>query len=263
MTDWRTRLAIVSDEAAAAFAEAVAICVPLGIRAYELRNFEEGRFPHVPERVIDGVMAQVADHQLTLVGVSPGFGKLAVDDPRSALEVSEGLPHAFRLMATLNVQRLTVFSYLRTNAAAQPPQQVLDRLGCIATLCRAEGIELLIENSKGCWADTGEHLATIANAIDVRVTWDPANAAAAGERAFPDGYGHVRERIGHVHCKNWGPEGGNVAIADGVVDMAAQIRALKADGYSGYYTVEPHQWHDRANASRLNTKQLLTLLEQS
>ena len=59
MTDWKDRLAIVSDEASESFAEAVGICLPLGIRAYELRKFGGGRFPDVPAKAIDEVLAAV------------------------------------------------------------------------------------------------------------------------------------------------------------------------------------------------------------
>ena len=269
MTDWTKRLAIVSDEASESFAEAVDICLPLGIGAYELRSLNGERFPHCSAAAIDQVLQLVRMHHLLVVGVSPGFCKSAVADPRAEEEFRTGFPAAFRLMERLSVRRLTVFSYRHGEASIEGrlsdpiPDRVVERLAQAAELCRLEGIEMLIENSASCWANTGERLAFVANAVGVGVTWDPANAAAAGEEAFPTGYTHVRAHIAHVHCKNWQPGRGNVSIKEGMVDMAAQVAALKADGYAGYYCVEPHQWHDRANATRLNTRQLLELLEDS
>ena len=33
--------------------------------------------------------------------------------------------------------------------------------------------------------------------------WDPGNAAARGENAYPDGYATLpKDRIGHMHCKD-------------------------------------------------------------
>lgn len=270
MINWQDRLAIVSDEASKSFADAVEICLPLGIRAYELRHLGETRFPHVPDATVDAVLALVKAHDLKLVGVSPGFFKQSVDHPSTELAFTEGFPRAFRLMERLGVQRLAVFSFARGNpvtdmnaTGTERPisPKALEQLQRAKDLCQREGIELAIENSAGCWADSGENLACIAQAIQVNVTWDPANAAASGERAFPDGYAHVRDLVDYVHCKNWGVDGGNVAINDGAVDWAGQIAALKADSYTGYFCIEPHQWHDRANATRLNTAQLLALLE--
>ena len=66
--------------------------------------------------------------------------------------------------------------------------------------------------------------------------------------------------IAQVHFKNWTADAGWVALADGVVDMKAQVAALKADGYDGYYCLEPHQWGERREAARHNAAQLLAML---
>ena len=63
--------------------------------------------------------------------------------------------------------------------------------------------------------------------------------------------------------KNWRPDDGFVAINDGDADLAGQVAALKAGGYTGYYCLEPHQWDDRANATRGNAQQLLALLRKA
>jgi sugar phosphate isomerase/epimerase len=155
---------------------------------------------------------------------------------------------------------MTVFSYLRTSPGAAIPPQAFDLLGRAAARCRAAGVEMLIENSASCWGDTGAHQADLARAAGVRVTWDPANCEAAGQPAYPDGYAFIRDRVAHVHCKNWRPGVGNVPIAEGQADMAGQIAALLVDGYAGYFCIEPHQWSDRANATRINAAQLRALL---
>ena len=263
MKDWKARLAIVSDEAADSFTEAVNICLPLGIRAYELRKLASGRFPDVFDSEIDTIVQAARAHNLTLIGVSPGFFKWAVGDAQTEAVFTHGFPKAFRLMERLGVRRLTVFSFHREGDRATPiPSAALDYLGRAAAVCQREGIQMLIENSASSWGDTGVNLAYLAQMLAVPVTWDPGNAAAADEVAYPNGYQAVRDYIAHVHFKNWKPGVGNVAIVDGIVDMAGQVAALHADGYSGYYCIEPHQWHDRINATRQNTRQLLDLLQK-
>jgi sugar phosphate isomerase/epimerase len=197
------RLAILSDEAAPGFAEAVEICLPLGIRAYEVRNLHSRRVPHVPEEVVKEVLEQVRVHDLTLMGISPGFCKKKLDDPAIKDEFETGFSQALRLMDRLGVRRMTAFSYQRTEPQAAIPSQVFDLLGRAAALCQQEGVELLLENSRQCWADTGEHLAQVARTVGIRVVWDPANAAAAGAEAYPAGYDAVRDLVAHVHLKNW------------------------------------------------------------
>ncbi len=260
MTARPDRLAILSDEVSLSFAEAVGICLPLGIRAYELRSLRGGRIPHVNEDDIGEVIAQQQAHSLTLIGVSPGFCKCPVDDRLATIELTDGLDAVFRLMDRLAVRRITVFSYTRTSRDAPLPPLAIEHLRRVAARCRAHGVELLIENSASSWGDTGVHLAEVAGLVGARVTWDPANAQAAGERAYPDGYAHVRHLVAHVHCKNWLPGHGWVAINEGLVDWPGQLAALQADHYGGYLCIEPHQWNDRANAARNNIHQLLTML---
>lgn len=260
MTDWRQRLAIISDEADDSFAEALRVCMPLGIRAYELRGLGGGRFPDVPERALHEVSAAAADGAVDLIGVSPGFFKGPLDPQTVEKTFAAGLPKAIRLMQGLGIMQITFFTFQRSSRAAKIPAAIYDHLGRAIEVCRREGIELVLENVASNYGDTGANLGLIARTLGVRVVWDPANAAASGEVAWPAGYSHVRDLLAHVHFKNWLPDAGFVAINEGEADLAGQVAALKADGYAGYYCLEPHQWGDRRNAVRSNAEQLLALL---
>ncbi len=261
MTDWTSRLAIISDEADDSFAEAVDFCLPLGIRAYELRKLEGGRFPQVSERAVQEVADTVAAHELELIGVSPGFFKGPLDADVIAHTFDQDLPKAFRLMERLGIRRMTLFTFRRSGPDDPIPSEIYDHLGRAIELCAREGIEVLLENAASIYSNTGANLARIARTLGVSVVWDPANGAASGEQSWRDGYDAVRQRLAHVHFKNWMPDAGFVAIDAGLVDLTGQVAALKADGYPGYYCLEPHQWQDRKNAVRQNYAQLLALLE--
>lgn len=261
MTDWKQRIAIISDEADDSFAASVDICLPLGIRAYELRKLEGGRFPHVTERAIDEVEATVRRHDLELIGVSPGFFKGPLDAEVIARTFDHDLPKAFAHMHRLGITRMTLFTFRRASRDEAIPAEIYDHLGRAVEVCASEGIEVLLENASSIYSDTGANLAAIARELGLGIVWDPCNAAQSGEQAFPDGYAAVRDNLTAVHFKNWSHEGGVVAIAYGIVDMGAQVKALQDDGYGGWYTLEPHQWNDRVNAVRTNHAQLLALLE--
>ena len=260
MTDWNSRLAIISDEADDSFAAAVDHCLPLGIRAYELRKLEGGRFPQVTERALREVVDTVAAHDLELIGVSPGFFKGPLDADVIAHTFDHDLPKAFRFMERLCIRRMTLFTFRRSGAEDPIPVEIYDHLGRAIDLCAREGIEVVLENAASIYSNTGANLATIARTLGVKVVWDPANGAASGETSWQEGYDAVRQRLAHVHFKNWTPSGW-AAINDGLVDLAAQVAALKSDGYPGYYCLEPHQWDDRKRAVRQNWQQLLALLE--
>jgi sugar phosphate isomerase/epimerase len=260
MTDWTKRLAIVSDEIDDSFAAAAKLGLSLGIDAYELRALAGGRFPDVTERAVQEVAETAAEFGLKLIGVSPGFFKGPLEEAEIAETFATRLPNAFRLMQRLGIGRMTLFSFRRRSRAEAIPAAIYDHLGRAIDLCAREGIEVLLENVSSNYGDTSANVATISRTLGLQVVWDPANAAASGEVAYPAGYAKARDLIAQVHFKNWRAAAGWVAIRDGVVDMAGLLAALKADGYDGYYCLEPHQWDDRRNAARQNTAQLLSLL---
>jgi len=263
MTDWTQRLAIVSDEIDDSFAAAANLGLSLGIRAYELRGLAGGRFPDVTEPALQEVARAVAEYDLQLIGVSPGFFKGPLDAAAIDETFSTRLPTAFRLMERLEIRRMTLFSFQRPRRADAIPPAIYDHLGRAIELCAREGIEVLLENVSSNYGDTGANIAQIARTLGVNVVWDPANAAASGERAYPTGYAAARDLIAHVHFKNWTTDEGWVALNDGVIDMKGQVAALEADGYAGYYCLEPHQWKDGRQAARLNAAQLLALLREA
>ena len=134
-----------------------------------------------------------------------------------------------------------------------------------AERCAKANLILLLENEMSCNTATGEESAAVLKAIPNRnfmLNWDPGNAAASGEKPFPDGYNLLpKERIGHCHCKDavrkgagydWAPMGG------GIVDWLGQFQALKRDGYHFAVSLETH-WRGAGTpeaSSRISMKGL-------
>jgi L-ribulose-5-phosphate 3-epimerase len=116
-----------------------------------------------------------------------------------------------------------------------------------ATKTGKKGITLLLENDSALNTATGAEAAKVLSAVQsphFMLNWDPGNAAASGEKPFPDGYNLLpKARIGHCHCKDtvrkgvgydWAPMGG------GIVDWLGQFQALKRDGYRLAVSLETH-----------------------
>ena len=102
------------------------------------------------------------------------------------------------------------------------------------------------------------------------LNWDPGNAAARGEKPYPDGWAKLpKERIGHVHCKDVVPAGKDKAGQDktewaamgaGIIDWVGQFRALKAAGYQGALSLETH-WRGAGSAEASTRKSMAGLKE--
>ena len=107
---------------------------------------------------------------------------------------------------------------------------------------------LLLENESECNTATGEEAAATLAAVispNFQLNWDPGNAAAHGEIAFPDGFRKIpTERIGHMHCKDVVRKADGTyewaAMGRGIIDYVGQFRALVQAGYRGTMSLETH-----------------------
>jgi sugar phosphate isomerase/epimerase len=141
-----------------------------------------------------------------------------------------------------------------------------------ARRAKARGFRLAVENVGDSYVWTGAESARLLAAVkadNLGLTWDPNNAAQAGEKSFPEGYKLLdAARIFHVHLRDFkpGPNGKMewCAVGDGVMDNVGQIRALRKAGYKESFTLETHYKHPegKAAASKTSMEALLKVVER-
>lgn len=153
-----------------------------------------------------------------------------------------------------------------------PLPRICELLNEAGRRARKEGVRLAIENLEGSYVATGADAARMLKCVrqeSVGLTWDPNNAAAAGERSFPDGYRLLDpSRIFHVHLRDY-KHGANgkvewCAVGDGEFDMAGQLRALLDAGYKDTFSLETH-WRSprgKAYSTRTSLAGLLKVIEK-
>jgi L-ribulose-5-phosphate 3-epimerase len=159
----------------------------------------------------------------------------------------EVLERAMDLAKAFGTDRVRCFDFWRLEEQAPYRDAINAKLLEAATKAGKKGITLLLENDGGLNTATGAEAAKVLAAVKsphFMLNWDPGNAAAWGEKAYPDGYNLLpKERIGHCHCKDavkgakgydWAPMG------KGLVDWAGQFKALKRDGYHFAVSLETH-----------------------
>jgi L-ribulose-5-phosphate 3-epimerase len=160
----------------------------------------------------------------------------------------ELIDRALDLAKAFNTPYVRIFDFWRLDDQAPHRSAIDDRVRQAAITAGKKGVTFTLENELACNTATGAEAARLLSAVRERslmLNWDPGNATARGERAYPDGYRKLPvDRIGHVHCKDvvdrtggdtdWAPMG------KGIVDWLGQFRALKKDGYSGVVSLETH-----------------------
>jgi sugar phosphate isomerase/epimerase len=262
-------IALVTDELSADPQTALELASEWGIRHVELRGYFTDRVPMLSTYQSQRLRRLIATHGVTVTAISPGLFKIPYPaetpstsnlgwmdrsffqhwaDSRTVLDhhLRELLPASIDFALEFGAGFIIAFSFHRAGRPGGPaPRPVIDTLAAAAEKVHAAGLTLLIETEEGFWADTGARSAALLHAVGhpaLALNWDPANSFCEGDCPYPDGYAYVRGFVRNVHFKDARrfADGRCAFVAEGEVDWQGQIRALIADGYEGYITLEPH-----------------------
>ncbi len=169
------------------------------------------------------------------------------DDMAQQMEV---LRRAIEIAREFDTSIVRCFSFWKVgDDPAGVWDELLEEFAEPVKLAEQEGIVLAMENDFECNLGTGVQTARFVEQVgspSLRILWDPGNAYFSGEdEPYPVGYERARDLIVHVHLKDalCGPIAGSVQwveLGAGEVDLLGQLRALKADGYTGVMVVENH-----------------------
>jgi sugar phosphate isomerase/epimerase len=194
---------------------------------------------------------QVARLKEILTG--KGLKVSAVASPIGKVDVSLPVEHELdRLKQVISVARgldtryIRIFSFYR--ADGQGPEEirgdVLARMGALAALAEESGVVLLHENEKGIYGDTPQRVLDIMESVDspaLRIAWDNANFVQVGVKPYTGGYALLRPYLEYFQVKDALSTTCEVVPAgEGDGELDATIAALKADGFTGFASLEPH-----------------------
>ena len=181
---------------------------------------------------------------LKVSAVASPIGKVAIDLPVDH-EV-ERLRQVISVAQGLDTRYIRIFSFYP--GEGQGPDdirdEVLTRMGALAAEAARAGVVLLHENEKGIYGDTPQRVLDIMKTVDspaLRVAWDNANFVQVGVKPYTEGYALLRPYLEYLQVKDAIAGTGEVVPAgEGDGELDATIAALKADGYTGFASLEPH-----------------------
>src|SRR5258707_1700067 len=176
----------------------------------------------------------------------------------------------------LGTDKIRVFAFTYNDKSEKSNEKdfarILELVREAARRAKARNFRLALENVGGSYVSTGADSALVLKAVkeeSLGLTWDPNNAGASGERAFPDGYRLLDPaRIIHVHLRDYGGGAdGKIewrAVGQGEFNNLEQIRALLKAGYKENFTLETHYKspQGKAHATRTSLTGLLKVIEQ-
>jgi len=256
------RVSVINDEISQDFGRSCEVAArEFGMQWIELRGMWQKNIVSLDSKEIAEAQRILKKFELRVTDIASPLFKVAwKDDPRAKERQAEDfhasftfdqqdevLERSLELAKAFQTDRVRCFDFWRLDDPAPHRAAINQTLLDAANKAGKKGIILLLENDGGLNTSTGAEAAKVLSAVQspyLMLNWDPGNAAANGERPYPDGYNLLpKERIGHCHYKDAIRNGKDylwAAMGTGIVDWVGQFKALKRDGYHFAVSLETH-----------------------
>lgn len=240
------RLSAFADEISPDLEEQIAVLHEQNIRWVELRSVWDTNVLDLSDAQVTRIIQRFGEERIGVSALGSPLGKVPVDVPWA--DELRRLERAIELAGRFNTRLIRIFSFYPPSdpLRQEPPAyraDVMERLHRMADRAEESGITLLHENDTDLYGDTVERcldVLTTVQSSSVRAAFDPANFIVSGEVPYPDAFEAIQSWIAHVHVKDARPDRTVVAVGEGVARWPELLERLRASGYDGIFSLEPH-----------------------
>jgi sugar phosphate isomerase/epimerase len=233
-----------ADEISPDLGEQCRVFNELGIGYVEFRSAWDINVLDLDDDQLDRAAKTLAAHRLRTSSVGSPIGKIGIRDDFEAH--LRRLDRALRVAARLSAPMVRIFSFWMPDGddPAIYRDEVLRRMAALCDRAAGSGVLLVHENEKGIYGNTPRRCLDIVESVGspaLRLTWDPANFVQCGVRPYTEGFAMLRPHLEYVQVKDAMLATGKVVVAgDGDGQVRETIRGLRADGFDGFFSLEPH-----------------------
>jgi sugar phosphate isomerase/epimerase len=240
------RLAAFADEIAPDLETQIAVLESEGLHYLELRGVWNTNVLDLTDDQVTVIARTLTAHGIGVSAIGSPLGKVPIDSPFD--QQLHHLERALMLARFFHAPFVRIFSFYppAAGAAADPATYralVLAHLREMTARARAADVALLHENEKAIYGDTIARCVDLLTSIAdpyLGAVLDPANFIQCGERPYPDAYQALHPWLRYVHVKDARADGGVVVAGAGAAAWPALLSRLRADGYDGFFSLEPH-----------------------
>lgn len=252
-----TKASVFTDEISQDFAEAARTAAEAGLHYVDIRNAWQRSCSELGPGDWHRIAEILRDHGLQLGVIQSPFGKCDLADDAYQQHLAF-LPRLIEEAHRFGTDVIRIFPFwqtdltltrVRPNFGARLPE-IASKLRQASRLAEADGVFLALEPEHSTFGGSPTEIRAIIEAVGspaLKVAWDVSNGWLPDEPIFPDGYEKLRGLIVNVHVKDRAFAPGDEAdrrlpalLGTGVVPWPRVIQTLKADGYSGLYSIETH-----------------------
>ena len=241
--------AVFGDEVAQDLERVIAVCKRFGLQGIELRSVWGHKAPQdIPDADVEKIKAMLGDAGLQVCSIASPFFKCDIDSPAEIAQHHDILRRCGEVAHAFGINLVRGFTFWRKGPYDKA--RILGLYQPVVRICEENDILIGIENEASTFIGTGRRLADFLADLDsprVGAIWDACNVLydeEDKETPYPDGYEAIKPKIVHVHIKDTKPndkgEQECCPIGEGDIDFVGQYRALFADNYEGWTSLETH-----------------------
>ncbi|GAA3703532.1 sugar phosphate isomerase/epimerase [Microlunatus aurantiacus] len=233
-----------SDEIDDDFATQCRVVTDLGLTHIEIRSAWGTNILDLDADQLATVQRLLAEHGLRVSSIGSPIGKIAITDDFGPH--LERMRHAAEIAQLLQAPYIRLFSFF-IPAGDDPDDhrdEVITRMRAIARVAEEAGVVAVHENEKDIFGDIPRRVLDIVTTVDspnLKLAWDPANYVQCGVKPYTEGYADLRPHTVYIQIKDALFADASVVVAGaGDGEVAETIRALRVDGFDGFFSLEPH-----------------------
>jgi sugar phosphate isomerase/epimerase len=232
------------DEISNDVSEQCKVAAGLGLRYVEVRSAWGTNILDLDDPQLATVRETLAEHGLKVSSIGSPIGKISIDDEFPPH--LERMRHAVEVARTLEAPYIRLFSFFIPDGSDPDSwrDEVLSRMSALADAAADSDVILVHENEKEIYGDIPRRCLDIVTSVSspkLQLAWDPANFVQVGIRPFSEGYSMLRPHLGYIQIKDALLADASVVVAgDGDGEVRETVRALRADGFDGFFSLEPH-----------------------
>lgn len=233
-----------ADEISPDFEAQCDLVAELGMKYLEFRSAWGVNILDLKDEELATAKEILSAHGLGVSSIGSPIGKIFIDEDFE--------PHLERMRHAADVARYFDAPYIRVfsffiRPGADPDShrdEVLRRMRELTAVAEEAGVVLLHENEKEIYGDIPRRCLDVIESVGsphLKVAWDAANFVQVGVRPFTEAYSLLRPHLEYMQIKDAQLATGEVVTSgNGDGEMVETLRALKRDGFDGFFSLEPH-----------------------
>ncbi len=215
----------------------------LGIKYFEPRGIDGTNVADITDEELKTLKEKMDKEGISVSSIGSPIGKIKITDDFEK-ELTR-LARVIHIAKTLGTKYIRVFSfyYNKSEGLEKWHDEVIRRMKAMADLAEREGVILLHENEKDIWGELPEQCDIIVREVNspaLKAVFDPANFIQAGATPYPDAYNIMKPHIEYMHIKDALADKSVVPAGCGLGNIDKILADLKASGWKGFLSLEPH-----------------------